>query len=188
MSIEHTIIFTGPVQSGKTSAIASVSDVPVISTKEVTSDLVLDLGFGITNDKSASLVMDYGCMEVGGEDRIHLFATPGDERFDFMWDALTEGAIGVIILLDNSHRAVLKEMEFFLGAFGALVAKRRAIVGINRMEEHPVPTLRAYQERAELLDVQVPIFELDPRRPNDVRTALRALLYSQDPGLVQSPV
>ncbi len=186
--IEHTIIFTGPLRSGKTSAIASVSDIPVVSTQEVTSDLVLDLGFGITQDKSATLVMDYGCMNLGGEERIHLFATPGDERFDFMWDALTEGAIGVVILLDNSRRSPLKEMDFFLNAFGTLVEKRRAVLGINRMEEHPIPTLRTYQERAGLLEVQVPIFELDPRQPKDVRTALRALLYSQDPGLVQSPV
>lgn len=81
----HKIIFTGPVGAGKTTAITSISDVPTLRTDEIASDMT-------KNRKSETTVaMDYGILNLGNGERVHLYGTPGQERFNFMWDILTEG-------------------------------------------------------------------------------------------------
>jgi len=188
MNIEHTIIFAGSANAGKTTAISSVSDIPVVSTDESTPDIVLDLDLELDLEPGkATAVMDYGMMNLGGHERIHLFATPEEERFDFMWDALTKDAIGLVLLVDNSRKDPFMDLKFFLGAFENYVAEGRVVIGVTRMDDNPFPALDAYHELVESLGARLPIFELDARRRADVQTALRALLYSQDPGLVGTP-
>ncbi|MEE9356953.1 MAG: ATP/GTP-binding protein [Sedimenticolaceae bacterium] len=76
----YKIIFTGPVGARKTTAINAVSDTPVIMTDEVASDMTR------TRKKSTTVAMDYGVMNLGSGERVHLYGTPGQERFNFMWD------------------------------------------------------------------------------------------------------
>lgn len=76
----HKIIFTGPVGTGKTTAISSISDSPVIRTDEQASDMTKD------RKQETTVAMDYGVMILGDNERIHLYGTPGQERFSFMWD------------------------------------------------------------------------------------------------------
>ncbi len=85
---QHKIIFAGPVGAGKTTAIKSLSDIPVMTTDEDATDMT-------TNRKPQTTVaMDYGLLKLEGGERVHLYGTPGQERFDFMWDILTEGGLG----------------------------------------------------------------------------------------------
>lgn len=188
MSTEHKIIFAGPVQVGKTTAIASVSDIPVVSTNNATAHVNLDLNLSLDLDlrggNAAVAIMDYGMMQLEGNERIHLLAIPSEARFDFLWDSLTKGAIGLILLVDNSSEDPFKDLHFFLGAFESFVAERRVVIGVTRMDEHPLPTLDTYYDQIEAVGARLPVFELDPRRHADVQAALRALLYSLDPGLV----
>nr|WP_305908301.1 ATP/GTP-binding protein [Methylomarinum sp. Ch1-1]MDP4521123.1 ATP/GTP-binding protein [Methylomarinum sp. Ch1-1] len=105
---QYKIIFTGPVGAGKTTAINSISDVPPVKTDAVASDMT-------KSRKSATTVaMDYGVMNLDGGEKIHLYGTPGQERFDFMWDILTTGGIGLVLLLDNSRLDPFQDMKFFL--------------------------------------------------------------------------
>ncbi|MCK9150818.1 GTP-binding protein [Methanobacterium alcaliphilum] len=46
--------------------------------------------------------MDYGNTFVDGE-KIHLFATPGQERFHFMREILSNGLNGAIVVVDNTQ-------------------------------------------------------------------------------------
>ena len=75
---QYKIIFTGPVGAGKTTAITSISDVPLIKTDEAASDM--------TKQRKAetTVAMDYGIMNLKDNEKIHLYGTPGQERFDFM--------------------------------------------------------------------------------------------------------
>ncbi len=36
-----------------------------------------------------TVAMDYGTMTLDAKEKIHLYGTPGQERFNFMWDILT---------------------------------------------------------------------------------------------------
>ncbi|VAW83248.1 putative ATP/GTP-binding protein [hydrothermal vent metagenome] len=103
----HKIIFTGPVGAGKTTAIASVSDVPLLSTEKSATDMTKNM------KPNTTVALDYGSINLGGKERIHLYGTPGQERFDFMWDILTKGGIGLLLLLNNSRPDPFHDMRFF---------------------------------------------------------------------------
>ena len=90
------IVFSGPMGAGKTQAISSLSDIPVVSTEVMNTDLD-------TNAKLLTTVgMDYGELTVDGGASIGLYGTPGQERFKFIWPILSQGALGVVILIDHS--------------------------------------------------------------------------------------
>ena len=85
---DHKIIFTGPVGAGKTTAISALSDTEIVCTNEAATDMTQD------RKKETTVAMDYGIMKLAGGERIHLYGTPGQERFNFMWEILVEGGIG----------------------------------------------------------------------------------------------
>ena len=86
--IENKIIFTGPVGVGKTTAIAALSDEPPVQTDASASDMTA-VRKGYT-----TVAMDYGLIQLDENTKIHLYGTPGQERFDFMWDILSQGSMG----------------------------------------------------------------------------------------------
>ena len=58
--MEHVILFAGPMGAGKTTAIRSLSDIPVISTEAMNFDRT-------TSDKATTTVaLDYGEIHVSG--------------------------------------------------------------------------------------------------------------------------
>lgn len=174
----HKIIFTGPVGAGKTTAITSISDIPPVSTDESASDMT-------KNRKQATTVaLDYGVMNLNGDDRIHLYGTPGQERFDFMWDILTERGIGLILLLNNSRPDPFQDMHFFLNAFNNFIDKTKVVIGVTRMDESDVPMIADYHIQVKDTGCMIPIFEVDAREKYDVSLLIEALLYTLDPGLV----
>ena len=105
--MEHKIIFTGPVGAGKTTAISSISDIPVVKTEASASDEVM------LRKSNTTVAMDYGILNLDEGAKIHLYGTPGQERFSFMWDILTIGGVGLILMLDNARKDPLGDMVFF---------------------------------------------------------------------------
>ncbi len=174
---QHKIIFAGPVGAGKTTAIRSLSDIPIVATDEDASDMTAN------RKPQTTVAMDYGLMKLDGNERIHLYGTPGQERFDFMWDILTEGGIGLVLLLDNSRPNPMQDMSFYVNAFGEFIDRSNLAIGVTRMDEHPQPGLERYNEHLTSLGRKAPIFEVDARRKRDVAMLVQALLYSIDPGV-----
>lgn len=174
---QHKIIFTGPVGAGKTTAISALSDIPLVSTDEIASDMT-------KNRKPATTVaMDYGVMRLDGKERIHLYGTPGQERFDFMWDILTEGGIGLVLLINNSRPTPFHDMHFFLDAFQDFIDQTHVVVGVTRMDESSQPLIADYHLKLKSFGKIIPVFEVDARERHDVSLLVEALLYSLDPGL-----
>ena len=88
------IVVSGPVGAGKTSFIRSLSVIDVIETEELSSE---DIG-----KERTTVAFDFGIMSA--EDTvIHLYGTPGQDRFDFMWEVLCEGALGLILLVPGDR-------------------------------------------------------------------------------------
>jgi signal recognition particle receptor subunit beta len=175
--MEHKIIFTGPVGAGKTTAISSISDVPVVKTEAKATDEV-----ALRKDNT-TVAMDYGVLNLDGGAKVHLYGTPGQERFSFMWDILTIGGVGLVLMLDNARVDPLKDLEFFLDAFKAFIKKNDVVIGVTRMDVNPRPGLYTYQKKLQELGYQVPIFEVDARKKKDVKVLMMALLSVLDPGL-----
>jgi len=174
----HKIIFTGPVGAGKTTAINVLSDITMVSTDEVASDMT-------RNRKVATTVaLDYGVMNLDGKERIHLYGTPGQERFDFMWEILTKGSIGLILLVNNARPDPFRDMHFFLGAFEEYLDQNKVVIGVTRMDEVMQPTISDYHLQIECSGRKFPIFAVDAREQRDVSLLIEALLYTLDPGMV----
>lgn len=174
----HKIIFTGPVGAGKTTAISSISDIPPVKTDENASDM--------TKNRKAdtTVAMDYGVMNLDEAERIHLYGTPGQERFDFMWDILIEGGIGLVLLVNNSRPDPFRDMHFFLNAFRGFIDKTRVVIGVTRRDQSHSPTIDDYYLQLADEARKIPVFEVDAREKRDVSLLIEALLYSLDPGLV----
>lgn len=175
--IENKIIFTGPVGVGKTTAISAISDIPPISTDAYASDMTSD------RKGHTTVAMDYGVIQLDEDTKIHLYGTPGQERFDFMWEILSRGGMGLILLLDNTRGNPLKDLKFFLDSFADLLKTAPVVVGVNKMNIRAVPGIDVYQKY--LLDhgLNVPVFEVDARNAEDVKQLVIAMLFQIDPGL-----
>jgi signal recognition particle receptor subunit beta len=174
---DYKLIFTGPSGAGKTTAIAAISDVPPVKTEESSA------GIAHVGKKGITVALDYGLMKIGGQDKIHLFGTPGQERFDFMWEILTEGGLGLILLVDNSRPDPLRDMAFFLNAFKKFIARSKVAIGVTQMDLRPEPGLDSYHKKLQEFGLNPPLFEVDARVKQDVALLVQALLYSLDPGL-----
>lgn len=173
----YKIIFSGPVGAGKTTAISALSDTPIISTNEQATDMTKE------KKRETTVAMDYGIMKLEGDERIHLYGTPGQERFSFMWDILVEGGIGLILLLNNNRPDPFQDLKFFLESFKDFIAETAVAIGVTRMDEAQKPGISDYYDYLQAENRKIPVFEVDARERGDVSLLVEALLYSLDPGL-----
>lgn len=178
----YKIVFAGPVGAGKTTSIASISDIEPFTTEEFATDEVRDL-----KDKT-TVAMDYGVMELGNGEHIHLYGVPGQVRFDFMWEIIVEGGIGLVLLLNNENERPLDEMDVYLDSFKSFIDQTALAIGVTRLQPGKGARLEDYVSRLAQRGMSaVPVFEVDGRKPEDVVTLVQSLLYTLDPGLQTQP-
>jgi len=87
------LVITGPVGSGKSTFIRSVSEIDVVDTDKKATDETKNL------KEKTTVAMDFGKLRFSPEFAVHLYGTPGQERFDFMWDLLIRKAHAYILLV-----------------------------------------------------------------------------------------
>ncbi|MFO7594094.1 MAG: ATP/GTP-binding protein [Pseudomonadota bacterium] len=175
--MEHKILFAGPVGAGKTTAIDSISDIPVVATEAKASD---DVALRKAN---TTVAMDYGTLDLEGAVKIHLYGTPGQERFSFMWDILAVGALGLVLLVDNARKDPLADLEFYLKSFKRFISNNAVVIGVTRMDTKPRPGLYTFHTKLRELGIKAPVFEVDAREKEDVKMLMQGLLAVLDPGV-----
>jgi len=84
------LVISGPVGAGKTTFVQTLSETPVIATEAEASE---DIG-----KLNTTVAFDFGTLNLDGQE-LHIYGTPGQDRFNFMWDVLCEGALGLIVLV-----------------------------------------------------------------------------------------
>ena len=167
--MEAKIVFTGPPNSGKTTAIAALSDDAPVVTDVSNHDV--DLA-----KERTTVGMDYGVVSLGDGDCVRLFGTPGQKRFDFMWRILVRNAIGVAILIDNSQPDALAALSGFLDSLEDVLATCACVVGVGRTESHPQPGLEAFAALLSARGLVFPVVAVDARRRDDVLMLVELLL------------
>ncbi|MDF5726156.1 MAG: ATP/GTP-binding protein [Rhizonema sp. PD37] len=91
------IVVTGGVGAGKTSFIRTLSEIEVVDTDRKATDEIAQF------KEKTTVAMDFGRVNIAPNQSLHLYGTPGQSRFDFMWDILIKKAQAYILLVD-AHR------------------------------------------------------------------------------------
>lgn len=172
---QYKIIFSGPVGAGKTTAIKVLSDIDVVSTEAQASDHVKMVKAHTT------VAMDYGRINLDEETSVHLYGTPGQKRFNFMWEILAEGALGLVLLIDSSADSILDDVNSYLDAFSYFTKNNPVVIGLTRSDMGKEILWEDIYSLLAKRGMNAPIFEVDAREKNDVSTLLEALILSIDP-------
>jgi len=155
--------------AGKTTAIAAISEIVPLST---------DVH---NNDESVLKAMttvglDYGEVTLETGEKLRLYGTPGQQRFDFMWKILSKGALGLVILIDNSRPDPLSDLDIYLDGFADLIKHAGCVVGIGKTENNPLPDIDSFAEKMHAKGVLNPVLTTDVRDPLQVLQLLDLLL------------
>ena len=164
------IVVTGPFSAGKTTLIRTISEITVLSTEKDITDSTR------SRKAETTVAMDFGRITIDRSLVLYLFGTPGQDRFDFMWEILGEGMLGYILLLDASREDSLDEAVGILAAFRKM-ARVPFVVALNRSADIDP----AYEERIRSvleLDEDVAVLPCDATDRESVKSVLLALLYS----------
>src|SRR6476659_11375846 len=122
------MVITGAVNSGKSQFIRTISEIEVVSTeRKATDEETRRL------KKEPTVAMDFGRIAVAEDIVLHLFGTPGQKRFDFMWEILSEGMLGMVVLVDSTRPDTFRETTRIIEFFTAS-QKAPYIVACNKQD------------------------------------------------------
>ena len=105
------MVVTGPFSSGKTQFIQTVSEIDVVATERKISSESERI------KETTTVAMDFGRITVDDDLVLYLFGTPGQKRFDFMWEILSEGMLGFVVMVDSSRPETFREARRILDIF-----------------------------------------------------------------------
>jgi uncharacterized protein len=163
------VVVTGPFDAGKTTLIRTISEITVLSTERAVSAENPNRGSGRT-----TVAMDFGRITVADDLALYLFGTPGQDRFEFMWDILAEGMLGFVLMVDGTRADALGEARRIRDHFADL-ADVPYVVAVNKLDGDPGPVLEGLRSALELPD-QVPVVAVDARDRDDVKATLLTFL------------
>jgi len=165
------IVVTGPFGAGKTTLIRTISEITVLSTERDLSSAEESRA-----DKAQTTVaMDFGRIGIDSDLVLYLFGTPGQDRFEFMWEVLGEGMLGYVLMLDNSRPESVNEAKNILAAFRRM-APVPFVVAVNRtagLSPDEEERLRSILE----LDADIPVLPVDATDKASVKEVLLTLLH-----------
>ncbi|MCB0197297.1 MAG: ATP/GTP-binding protein [Anaerolineae bacterium] len=164
------MVITGPFSAGKTEFIQSVSEIDVVATeRKISSDAE-------RVKEDTTVAMDFGRITVDDDLVLYLFGTPGQRRFDFMWEILSEGMLGFIVLVDSVRPETFREARHILEVFSSY-ASTPYVIAANKQD---LPDAWSPEDvRIALkIDRDVKVLGCVARDKETVKNVLLELLYS----------
>ncbi len=167
------MVVTGPFNAGKTEFIRSVSEIDVVSTERKISS---STERSAVTKESTTVAMDFGRITVDDDLVLYLFGTPGQKRFEFMWEILSEGMLGFIVMVDSTRPETFREARSILETFRAY-APTPYVVAANKQD---MPDAWEIEDMriALRLDDQVKMMPCSATNKETVKNVLLELLYS----------
>jgi hypothetical protein len=164
------MVVTGPFNSGKTAFIKSISEIEVVSTERKISLEAEKV------KETTTVAMDFGRITVDDDLVLYLFGTPGQKRFDFMWEILSEGMLGFVVIVDSSRPETFREARFILDTFRAY-APTPYVVAANKQDKKEAWDVDDMRH-ALRLDAKVKLLPCTATDRASVKSVLLELLYS----------
>jgi hypothetical protein len=163
----YKIIVTGPFNSGKTSFVSTISEIDVVKTeRKITTE---DRGV----KAETTVAMDYGRVSIDGR-VLHLNGTPGQARFDFMWEILATEMNGFIVLVDCTDSASFPDANELITLFSNF-NKAPYLVVANKADLPGAMSLA--QIRREMnVDEAVTVMPCDSTSKSSVRQVLLQMI------------
>lgn len=165
------IVISGPFGAGKTEFIKTVSEIePITTERKITSKEEKE------KKATTTVAMDFGKIKIDDEHELYLFGTPGQTRFNFMWEVLGKGALGVIVLVDSTDPATFHEARGIINFFQSRYPTP-LVVGANKQD---LPNAWSPRDIAIALDISededIPVIGLSAKNKEDVKRVLLVLL------------
>ncbi|MGQ0575435.1 MAG: GTP-binding protein [Pseudonocardia sp.] len=166
------IVIAGGFGVGKTTMVRALSEIPPLLTEEslTTASIGIDDADGVPGKTTTTVAMDFGRISVDSSLILYLFGTPGQDRFWFMWDELSRGAVGAVVLVD------LRRVDDCFPAVDYFENRRLPfVVGVNGFPDTDNFDDDVVRE-ALALPAGCPIVRLDARNPEACLSALVTLV------------
>ena len=164
------MVVTGPFAAGKTQFISTISEIAVVHTERKVSDETRAV------KPLTTVAMDFGRITIDKDLVLYLFGTPGQHRFDFMWEILSEGMLGFIVIVDSVRPETFREARMILDTFRGY-SSTPFVIAANK-QDHPdawsPEDLKVAMDLEDHIKV-VPCVALDRE---SVKYVLLELLYS----------
>jgi uncharacterized protein len=166
------LVVTGPFSAGKTTLIKTISEVAVVGTERDVTD-------NTKNIKSRTTVaMDFGRITFAEDLSLFIFGTPGQRRFEVMWEILSEGMLGFILLVHAADERSIEEAAHILETFREY-ADVPYVVGVSHLDEVDEGRGAVFAHVREVLELPegVALVACDPREREDVKALMLQILF-----------
>jgi hypothetical protein len=166
------IVIAGGFGAGKTTFVDSISEIAPLTTEAPMTSLALGVDDNslVKRKVTTTVAMDFGRITLGDATMLYLFGTPGQDRFWFMWDELSKGAVGAVVLVDTRRLAdCFPAIDYF---------EERAItylVAINTFDGQLLHAPEAVR-RALSIAQDIPVLPVDARDRTSTKIALVELV------------
>lgn len=163
------IVITGPYAVGKTHFIRSISEIDPVSTDySTTTDTERAL------KEETTVALDFGTITINENVTLYLFGTPGQERFDFMWEHLAIGCLGYVVLVDSCRPGHFAEAQRLMNRFSE-ITDAPFVVAANKQDD-PTALPAFYVRRRLAIPDDIPVLPCVAIDKASVKSVLISLI------------
>ncbi|MCD6426828.1 MAG: ATP/GTP-binding protein [Caldisericaceae bacterium] len=166
---KYKIIISGPFAAGKTTFIQTITEIAPISTEAKTTKS------DETKVKdSTTVAMDFGRITIDGENVLHIFGTPGQFRFNYMWSILGKDALGIVVIIDSGAEDTFEDAKDMINFFrvktdAPILVALNQFDGKNKVDEEEIRKILN-------LPKWIPVVECNAKDKESVKGVLTKLL------------